>query len=46
MRSSPTVARMPDKVYAPWLAEYLHEMSVFPNRKHDTQVDSTAQFLD
>jgi hypothetical protein len=35
---------MPDKVCAPWLAEYLHEMSVFPNGKHDAQVDSTAQF--
>ncbi len=31
---------------APWLAEYLHEMSVFPRGKHDDQVDSTAQFLD
>jgi hypothetical protein len=31
---------------APWLAEYLHEMTVFPNSKHDDQVDSTAQFLD
>ena len=31
---------------APWLAEYLHEMTVFPNAKHDDQVDSTAQFLD
>jgi len=31
---------------APWLAEYLHEMTVFPNGKHDDQVDSTAQFLD
>jgi hypothetical protein len=31
---------------APWLAEYLHEMAVFPNGKHDDQVDSTAQFLD
>ena len=30
----------------PWLAEYLHEMSVFPKGKHDDQVDSTAQFLD
>jgi hypothetical protein len=27
-------------------AEYLHEMTVFPNGKHDDQVDSTAQFLD
>ena len=31
---------------APWLAEYLHEMTVFPKVKHDDQVDSTAQFLD
>src|SRR5438552_4639777 len=31
---------------APWLAEYLHEMTVFPTGKHDDQVDSTAQFLD
>jgi predicted phage terminase large subunit-like protein len=31
---------------APWLGEYLHEMTVFPNGKHDDQADSTAQFLD
>jgi hypothetical protein len=31
---------------APWLAEYLHEMTVFPSGKHDDQVDSTAQFLE
>jgi predicted phage terminase large subunit-like protein len=31
---------------SPWLAEYLHEMAVFPKGKHDDQVDSTAQFLD
>jgi predicted phage terminase large subunit-like protein len=31
---------------ATWLAEYLHELSVFPKGKHDDQVDSTAQFLD
>src|SRR5438034_1575462 len=30
---------------APWLAEYLHELTVFPNGKHDDQVDSNAQFL-
>src|SRR5712672_1699676 len=29
---------------APWLAEYLHEMTVFPNGKHDDQADSTARF--
>ena len=31
---------------APWLAEYLHELTVFPNGKHDDQADSTAQFVD
>src|SRR6201993_4328615 len=31
---------------APWLAQYLHEMTVFPKGKHDDQADSTAQFLD
>jgi predicted phage terminase large subunit-like protein len=35
---------IPDE--APWLAEYLHEMTIFPKGKHDDQVDSTAQFLD
>jgi hypothetical protein len=29
-----------------WLAEYLHELTVFPKGKHDDQVDSTAQMLD
>ena len=24
---------------APWLAEYLHELTVFPNGKHDDQVE-------
>ena len=31
---------------ASWVAEYLHEMTVFPNGKHDDQVDATAQFLE
>jgi predicted phage terminase large subunit-like protein len=31
---------------AAWLAEYLHELTVFPKGKHDDQVDSTAQMLD
>jgi hypothetical protein len=31
---------------APWLAEYLHELTTFPKGKHDDQVDSTAQMLD
>ena len=29
-----------------WLAEYLHELTVFPKGKHDDQVDWTAQMLD
>ena len=29
-----------------WLAEYLHEMAVFPNGRFDDQVDSTSQALD
>jgi len=36
--------RIPEN--AAWLAEYLRELTVFPNGKHDDQVDSTAQFLD
>ena len=35
---------LPDK--APWLPEYLHELSSFPNGKHDDQADSTSQLLD
>jgi predicted phage terminase large subunit-like protein len=31
---------------APWRAEYLHELTVFPGGKYDDQVDSTAQLLD
>jgi len=30
---------------APWLAEFLHELSVFPNGRHDDQVDSMAQAI-
>jgi len=29
-----------------WLAEYMHELSVFPKGKYDDQVDSTSQALD
>ena len=36
--------RVPES--APWLALYLSELTVFPNGKHDDQVDSTAQMLD
>jgi hypothetical protein len=37
-------AHLPDA--APWLAPYLHELTVFPHGKHDDPVDSTAQLLD
>jgi predicted phage terminase large subunit-like protein len=30
---------------APWLAEYLHELTTFPFGKYDDQVDSTSQAL-
>ena len=30
---------------APWLADYLHELAMFPKGRHDDQVDSTAQAL-
>jgi hypothetical protein len=30
---------------APWLSQYLHELTVFPNGKYDDQVDSTSQAL-
>lgn len=31
---------------ASWLAEYLHELAMFPNGRYDDQVDSTSQALD
>ena len=30
---------------APWLAEYLHELTTFPGAKYDDQADSTSQTL-
>jgi predicted phage terminase large subunit-like protein len=36
--------RLPEK--AEWLASYLHELTTFPNGKHDDQTDSTSQALD
>jgi predicted phage terminase large subunit-like protein len=30
---------------AHWLPDYLHELTVFPNGRHDDQVDSTSQAL-
>jgi predicted phage terminase large subunit-like protein len=35
---------LPEK--AAWLAEYLHELTTFPNGKYDDQADSTSQALD
>ncbi|MFL6387936.1 MAG: phage terminase large subunit [Terriglobales bacterium] len=35
---------LPEK--AEWLAEYLHELTTFPNGKFDDQADSTSQALD
>ena len=35
---------MPQEAH--WVAEYLHELSVFPNGKYDDQVDSTSQALE
>jgi predicted phage terminase large subunit-like protein len=38
------------RVYLPrdadWLAGYIHELTSFPNGKHDDQADSTSQALD
>ena len=31
--------------YAPWLFDYIEELSAFPNAEHDDQVDSTTQAL-
>ncbi|MCU1246996.1 MAG: Phage uncharacterized protein-like protein, partial [Edaphobacter sp.] len=33
-------------VEADWLADYLHELTTFPNGKYDDQSDSTSQALD
>lgn len=34
---------LPERAH--WLAEYLHELTTFPNGKHDDQVDATSQAL-
>jgi phage terminase large subunit-like protein len=31
---------------APWLAEYVHELTTFPGSKHDDMVDATSQVLE
>jgi hypothetical protein len=38
------LVHLPEK--AAWLAEYLHELTSFPNAKYDDQADSTSQALD
>jgi predicted phage terminase large subunit-like protein len=38
------LVHLPEK--AEWLAEYLHELTSFPNAKYDDQADSTSQALD
>ena len=30
---------------APWIAEFQREVTLFPNGKHDDQIDSMTQFL-
>jgi phage terminase large subunit-like protein len=37
------LVRLPLK--APWLADYVHELTSFPKAKYDDQVDSTSQAL-
>jgi predicted phage terminase large subunit-like protein len=32
--------------WAPWLSEYINELTSFPGARHDDQVDSTTQALD
>jgi hypothetical protein len=32
--------------HAPWLADYITELTSFPGSRHDDQVDSTTQALD
>ena len=40
-------ARMPFKPkQAPWLDEYVREITGFPGTRHDDQVDSTSQALE
>ena len=38
------LVHLPDK--AVWREEYIHELRIFPNGKHDDQADSTSQGLD
>ena len=42
-RARPAMIR--EHPFAPWLADFLHELTVFPNGRHDDQVGSTAQAI-
>jgi predicted phage terminase large subunit-like protein len=37
---------LPHPSIAPWIEDYINEMKIFPNGKHDDQVDSTTQALE
>jgi len=42
----PERARYPDgRVGAPWVPDYVHELTTFPAAAHDDQVDATTQYL-
>ena len=42
----PVLARYDDgRRGAPWVAEYVHELTTFPAAAHDDQVDATTQYL-
>jgi predicted phage terminase large subunit-like protein len=36
---------VPDPSIAPWVEDYVHELTNFPNAEHDDQVDMTTQAL-
>ena len=36
---------VPDPSIAPWIMEYIDELTKFPNATHDDQVDATTQGL-
>jgi predicted phage terminase large subunit-like protein len=36
---------LPDPAIAPWIGEFVEEMSAFPNGAHDDRVDTMSQAL-
>jgi predicted phage terminase large subunit-like protein len=46
---SPTIEAgnfyLPDPAIAPWVEDYIHELTTFPNAANDDQVDMTTQVL-